>query len=315
MPMSITSFLVISLVLLAFIYIVTCYIFAQLTLNPKRQPIEVTPSDYGLMYEDVEFKSNDGLKIRGWFIPGDPRKVILMTHPMYCNRHGFLVRNRSIFMIGANTDIDFLLAAKALNEEGYSVLTFDFRNHGDSEKGLTGVGLNEYQDILGALAYLKEDKGFSEADLGLVSFCMGANSTIVALSKSPDQMSNARCLVAVQPISMVVFVCSYIRSTYTRLGLIVMPLTDYIRRVLGGYGLEEMSPRNFVKDLKLPVLFIQSRNDSWTEFSDILGFYDNLTAPKEFLWLDKPQTRLEAYQYLNQNPEPIIEFLNTHMMD
>lgn len=217
-------------------------------------------------------------------------------------------------MLGANTDINFLLAAKALNEEGYSVLSFDFRNHGESEDGLTGVGLNEYQDILGALDYLKEERGLKESDLGLVSFCMGANSTIVALSKNPGAFHKARCLVAIQPISMDVFVRSYIKSIYSRLGLIVYPLTDLIRQMLGGHALDEMSPRGYVKDLKLPTLYIQGRNDCWTDLSDIRGFYEETTAPKEFLWLETTQTRLEAYQHISENPQPIVDFLNSHML-
>lgn len=301
------------LLLLVIIYVLTCYVFAQLTLNPKRQPIEFTPANYGLKYEDVEFQSMDGLNLRGWYIPGDPEKVILITHPMYCNRHGFVVRNRSVLMLGANTDIDLLLAAKALNQEGYSVLTFDFRNHGESEDGLTGVGLTEYQDILGALAYLKEQKGFNDGNLGLVSFCMGANSSIVALSKAPDDFDIARCMVAIQPISMAVFVRSYIKSIYTRLGLLVLPLTDLIRRMLGGHGLEEMSIQPYIKDIKIPTLYIQGRNDAWNELSEIMGFYEETTAPKEFLWQETAQNRLETYQHVSEDPQPIINFINTYM--
>lgn len=313
--MSVPAILLISISALAIIYISTAYIFAQLTLNPKRQPIETTPAEYGLDYEDVEFHSTDGLTIRGWFMPGNPRKVLILTHPMYCNRHGFLVRNKSPLMLAANTNIDFLLAVKAFNEAGYSVLSIDFRNHGESEYGLTGVGLNEYQDILGALAYLKEKKGLEDAKFGLVSFCMGANSTIVALSKAPKQFSNACCLVAIQPITMSVFVRSYIRSVYTRLGLIIIPGTDFIRQLLGGYPLEEMSPRSYVKDIKLPTLYIQSKNDSWTELSDILGFYEATTAPKDFHWLETTQNRLETYQHVSENPQPMIDFINVHMQD
>ena len=182
--------LIFSLVLLGAIYVLTCYIFAQLTLNPKRQPVVASPADHGLEYEEVEFYSLDNLRLKGWFIPGNPRKVLLVTHPMYCNRHGFLVRNKSAFM-ATSTDIDLLLFVKALNRAGYSILTFDFRNHGASDDGITGVGLNEYQDVLGALEYLERRTDLAEAELGLVGFCMGANATIVALSRDPRRFSMA----------------------------------------------------------------------------------------------------------------------------
>jgi pimeloyl-ACP methyl ester carboxylesterase len=303
---------VLSIILLGAIYAGTCYVFAQLTLNPKRQPVEASPAGHGLQYEDVQFHSPDGLCLKGWFIPGDPRKVLLVTHPMYCNRHGFLVRNKSP-IVAAETDVDLLLSMRALNRAGYSILTFDFRNHGESDDGLTGVGLNEYQDVLGALEYVERRPELAEADLGLVAFCMGANATIVALSREPIRFSKARCLVAIQPISMSVFVRSYVRSTYTRLGLIALPLTERFRRWLGGHPLDEMSPRDYVRDITVPTLYVQGRVDPWTELSDIQSFYDSTRAQKEFWWLETTRSRLEAYQYVCENAQPMIDFIDAHM--
>jgi pimeloyl-ACP methyl ester carboxylesterase len=271
-----------------------------------------SPADYGLEYKEIEFASTDKKKLKGWFIPGDPHKVLLVTHPMYCNRHGFLVRNKSVFM-ATKTDIELLLSIRALNRAGYSVFTFDFRNHGESDDGITGVGLNEYQDVLGALDYLRGCTDVQDPELGLIGFCMGANAMIVAMSKDPDRFSKARCFVAIQPISMSVFVRSYIRSIYTRLGLIVLPLTELIRRLLGGHPLAEMSPLNYVKDLTLPALFVQGRNDPWTELSDIQSIYDATPAPKEFWWLETTRARPEAYQFVGENPQPMVDFVNSHM--
>lgn len=84
--MNLTYVLIFGFVLLGVVYVVTCYVFAQLTLNPKRQPVIASPADYGLVYEDIEFHSLDHLCLKGWFISGNPRKVLLVTHPMFCNR-------------------------------------------------------------------------------------------------------------------------------------------------------------------------------------------------------------------------------------
>jgi pimeloyl-ACP methyl ester carboxylesterase len=310
--MNLFTVLAISLVVVAAIYVATCYIFAQLTLNPKRQPVVVSPADYGLEFADVEFESIDGLSLKGWVIPGDPRKVLLLTHPMYCNRHGFRVRHKSPF-VAANIDVDLLLSAQALNRAGYSILTFDFRNHGESDDGLTGVGLNEYQDVLGALQYLERRPDLSNARIGLVAFCMGANATIVAMSRDPARFANARCLVAIQPISMSVFVRSYVRATYSRLALITLPLMERFRRWLGGHPLDEMSPRDYVTDITIPTLYVQGRVDPWTEPSDMQSFYDSTQAPKDFWWLETTTSRLEAYQYVCENPQPMIDFVDAHM--
>ena len=57
-----------------------------------------------------------------------------------------------------NEEIEFLKVAQHLHGEGYGVLTFDFRNHGESDPspngGNTGVGLEEYQDVVAAMDYV-----------------------------------------------------------------------------------------------------------------------------------------------------------------
>jgi len=44
------------------------YIMSSRLLNPPRQPIVITPKEYGLNYEDVEFKSTDGINLKGSFL-------------------------------------------------------------------------------------------------------------------------------------------------------------------------------------------------------------------------------------------------------
>ena len=310
--MTAVSILILVVLSIAAIYVAMCYIFAQMTLNPSRQPIAVTPDDYGLEYEEVEFDSLEGIRLKGWFVPGNPRKVLLLTHPMNFNRHGFLVRNKSP-LVTIKTDVELLLSVQALNRAGYSVLTFDFRNHGASDGGMTGLGLNECQDVLGALDYLESRPDLEGAVFGLVAFCMGANATIIAMSRDPEAFSRARCLVAIQPLSMSVFVRSYLRSTYTSLGLAVLPLTEGLRRWLGGHPMEEMSPREYVKDIKVPTLYVQGRTDPWTELSDIEGMYEATRAPKEFWWLEATKSRPEAYQYVGEHPQRLVEFIEAYM--
>jgi hypothetical protein len=141
---------------------------------------------------------------------------------------------------------------------------------------------------------------------------MGANSAIVAMGRDPGAFSKTRCLVAVQPISMDVFVRSYLRSTYTALGTILLPLTDRIRRWLEGYSLETMSPREYVKDIAVLTLYVQGKVDPWTELPDVESMYEETQAPKEFWWLDT-DCRPAAYQYVGEHPQRMIEFVDSCM--
>ena len=70
-----------------------------------------------------------------------------------------------------------------------------------------------------------------------------------------------------------------------------------------------MSPKEYVKDLKVPTLYIQARNDPWTELSGIQGFYGDTPEPKEFFWIKDTKHRFETYSYFQDKPEKMLEWL------
>ncbi len=286
-------------------------VFSNIVLYSKRQPIVKTPAAYGMPFEDVAFPSSDGLKLKGWFIPasGDTQKpTLILTHPLPFNRHGFLVKNQGLPPLFW-TDVDLLKTAQALHQEGYPLLMFDFRNHGESEGGVTGIGLNEYQDVLGAVQYV-ESRGASH--IGFVSFCMGANSTIVALSKGKERLSKVQFLVAIQPVSATVFFHCYLKNVYTPLSLYLIPLVNLLVKWRGGHSLEEMSPIHFVHDIGVPTLYVQAREDPWTELSDITDFYNNTPGEKELWLIEGKMGRFDAYNYVGEHPKRILEFIQKH---
>jgi uncharacterized protein len=307
------------ILLLAFLAVAlvgTAVFLARYQTRSHRQPIVRTPADYGMEYENVSFKSTDGLNIKGWFIPGASRnKVTIMTHPFPFNRHGFLSKNQGFPPI-LKVDVDTLTTAKALNEEGYSVLMFDFRNHGQSDKGVTGVGLTECQDVIGAIDYVKSRKDLESPEIAFVSFCMGANATIVALSRlaseegpSGERLKDVKCLVGIQPVSPSVFTSQYIKSNFTSLALAIVPLTERFCLMMGGFKFDEMSPIPYAKDVNVPALIIQAREDKWTTQSDTQSIFDAIPEPKELVWLEGPMHRFDTYNYVGDHPEKVLEFL------
>ena len=53
-------------------------------------PILETPKDYGMDYEDVKFKAEDGVELAAWFIPAEGSdKLIICNHPATLSRYGF----------------------------------------------------------------------------------------------------------------------------------------------------------------------------------------------------------------------------------
>jgi dienelactone hydrolase len=310
-------YVIIVLILVLLIYLAAGYVSAYGVVHLDRQPVPKTPGDYGLGYQPIELKPSDGITIRGWFIPGSLPKIIVMTHVGGLTKYGSTVRYRSIFKL-YKKEIEFLKTAKNIHKKGYSVLMFDFRNHGESDrspnKGMAGVGLHEYKDVVAAMDFIESRQDLRNMDVGFVSFCMGANSTIIAMSKEPEKFKKVKCLVAIQPISMHVFVRTYARKTMTP--LLANLLLPAIRRFVkwqSGCNIEDMSPRDYVKDIKVPTLYVQARNDPWTELGDIQGFYESTPEPKEFYWIENTNHRFESYSYFQDKPEKMLEWLDRWM--
>lgn len=71
-----------------------------------------------------------------------------------------------------------------------------------------------------------------------------------------------------------------------------------------------MSPREYVKDLKVPTMYVQARNDPWTELSDSQSFYEKTPDnPKEFSWIENTAHRFESYSYFQDKPEKMLEWI------
>lgn len=137
----------------------------QLT-HPERKSVDQTPGEVGLAYEDVSFRSRDGLNLRGWLISApENRKTIIFAHGYRKNR--------------LQEDLPALPLARTLVAEGYNVLMFDFRNCGESEGNVTSVGQFEVLDLLGAVDLVKSRPELDQ-DIVLFGFSMGAATSILA---------------------------------------------------------------------------------------------------------------------------------------
>lgn len=129
--------------LLALIYAASSVYIADRSLSAERKPIDQHPTDLGLVWEAVEFSPRGGpeLRLRGWWLPAaDSRATIIRVHGVDSNRGSLL---------GLSV---------ALTRAGFSVLVFDLRGHGESDAARMGAGLDERQDVLGAIDYAKGER-------------------------------------------------------------------------------------------------------------------------------------------------------------
>jgi len=191
---------------------------------------------------------------------------------------------------------------------------FDLRNNGESDSGITGIGLTEYQDVVGAVRFVKSRKDLSEKKAAFIGICMGANSLLTAMSKAKDEMRHLKCIIAVQPVSAVVFIRSYLKDMYTPVSLVIVPIVDFFVRLRGGFPLKEMTPVPYVKDITIPVLYIQAETDPWTNPDDIREMYIVTSSEKKELFFIKGRMkRFDTYNWIHEHPEKIGGFLKQNL--
>ncbi len=299
------------------LFILFSYFLSRTVIHLDRQPVPKTPQDYGMSYQNVDLQPVDGIKIKGWLIPGTSNKLIVMAHVGGLTKYGSTITFKSFSKL-YNKEIEFLKIARQLHDNGYGVFLFDFRNHGESDSSSNGgkaaIGLEEYKDVVAAMDYLQSNDATKDLDIGFLSFCMGADSTIIAMSKQPQAFKKVKCMIAVQPISMEVFVRSYVKTRFSTLGgKLLFPAIKRFVNLQSPHRLEDMSPKDYVKDIKVPTLYMQVRQDPWTELSDIMGFYEATKVEKEFFWLEEQTHRFEGYQYFEENPQKMLEWFKKWM--
>lgn len=158
------------LTLIAAVWLITLllasYVGWSLT-HPAERPLEASPAQYHLAWRNIQFPSRkDHLELPGWLIPaaGSDRVII--------EAHGYK-GNRAF-------PHPMLPAAQALHQAGFNVLTFDFRGSGTSPKAAVTVGLDEQQDLEGAIDYA-ESMGYH--NIGLLGYSMGASTALEVASQ------------------------------------------------------------------------------------------------------------------------------------
>ncbi|MDY7075990.1 MAG: alpha/beta fold hydrolase [Chloroflexota bacterium] len=149
--------------------IVTTARLAKDTLTPPRTPVDRTPLDVGIKeWEDVTFTTRDGITLRGWHIPPENDATIILAHGYAANRQMLLTE------------------AQVLVEQGYGVLLFDFRGHGESEGNLVTIGDHEQRDLSAAVDFVAAQPNIVK--IGAIGFSMGA-ATLAQVAAQDDRLS------------------------------------------------------------------------------------------------------------------------------
>lgn len=286
--------------------------------NPK------TPSDYGMAYSDVDIMTDDNVRLSAWEIPAaaPSDRTVILNHPLTTTRYG-----SEAGLDGVSAE--FLPMVKHLHDAGYNVVMYDHRGQGDSDGGLgrnakgtevpVGAGVTEWQDVVASLKFVLDHTDFGDDDIIFMSQCMGANATFLAWQNAPEIFANPqiKALVANQPTLSYNMTDRFIQAT-TGLDIVDRVLETQLAK----YGFGFANALETVPSVTVPILFAQVEKDQYTfnaetGQNDIQEIIDASTTENEVIWIgpEHPNAfgsgmRFDGYQYFNQHPEQLLDFMS-----
>lgn len=162
---------------------ISSYIATKLVYEPQKALVG-NPAKLGLSYANVTFPAReDGVQLKGWFIPGvlsDGRltadRALIMVHGTRANR--------------TDPAAGLLNLSGALARQGFAILAFDMRGMGQSPPAPLSMGYYEQRDVLGAVDFLRNGNlPYSELGrprvIGGWGVSMGAASLLFAAAREP----------------------------------------------------------------------------------------------------------------------------------
>ncbi|MBN1177078.1 MAG: alpha/beta hydrolase [Dehalococcoidales bacterium] len=251
----------------------------------ERVPVEESPGDLGLDYEDVEFTSYDNaLTLRGWYLPAkDSDGIIIMVQGGESHR--------------ADPSIGMLDIAAALVEHDYHVLMFDLRGHGESDGKRMSAGYFEKNDLLGAIEYSK-DRGFER--IGVLGFSMGGATALMTGAESSD----IDCIVSDSAYTDLADIMG--REFKARSGFPEFFLSPVLTMVNLIYDVDfrDIKPVEAVPQISpRPIFFIHGAEDTFVPTEHVHRLAEASANSRNELWIAPGAEHVRSYM---TNPDEYI---------
>lgn len=222
---------------------VILYLMQPRFLYSPIKEIFYTPAEIGLTYEDVTFRSTNGLELNGWYIPSAGSDLTVL----FCHGNG-----GNMMHCLDTIDIFYNL--------GLNCFIFDYSGYGKS-RGRTGEA-GTYLDAEAAYKWLTYEKKVAPENIVLFGRSLGG--------------SIAAHLAAKVEAAALVVEGSF--TSYVDIGRKFYPYMP-----VRWFARFKYRTIDYIKDVNCPTLFIYSKNDEVIPFEFGRQLYEAANEPKEFV--------------------------------
>lgn len=154
---------------IVFVLVLSIVVLTNLWAKSMVHPNRISPTGFSLEeqkipFENIKLITRDGVQLSAWYTPPKNGAVILLAHGYGDNRP------ESLYAIFA--------------KNGYGVLAWDFRAHGDSEGDFTSLGYYEQLDVEAALDFALSQEGVET--VGAWGGSMGAATILITAAERSE---------------------------------------------------------------------------------------------------------------------------------
>jgi pimeloyl-ACP methyl ester carboxylesterase len=237
-------------------------------------------------YELVRFPALDGTTLAGWWIPTTRTARTDHRNPALAWGERTVILCHG-FTGDKTTD---LRLARDLVPNGYNVLAFDFRAHGQSAGQITTFGQLERYDVLGAVRWIRENHHDESRKIFGLGESLGAAALIAAAADPSPEAQMIDAIAVYAPYDRLGSLITSIAADHDApaAGWIAVHLALPFAGLQVGSDLAAFNPAKRVQSLwPRPILVIASDADASTDIRRSRAVFDNALQPKFRLWLEK----------------------------
>jgi uncharacterized protein len=219
-----------------------CRLDREFIYHPDR-PIPATPEAAGLPYEDVYYKTVDGVRLNGWFVPSSGSTEVLIWFHGNAGNIGHRVEN----------------LRRMHDELGVSVFIFDYREYGRSEGSVSEEGT--YEDARASLEYLKSRTGLSSERIIYFGRSLGSAVAVELALEAPP-----RALILESPMTSIRDMARAVLP-YLPTGFLIQTEYDSLSKI---------------GKIHRPVLILHGDGDDVVPFEQGRRLFERANEPKTF---------------------------------
>jgi dienelactone hydrolase len=214
----------------------------------------VPEANLGAAFEDVSFRTSDGLELRGWFVPSRNGATVI-SFPGRRGPQG---------------------PARLLVRHGYGVLLFDRRGEGESEGDPNALGWRGTRDLRAAIAYLRSRPDVDPSRIGGVGLSVGGEVMLQAAGETDDFAAVVSEGAGIRSVREAVHVAGGEKVAATALFAVATLGTSVFASDLPPRGLVDLSTA-----ITEPALFIHATPGQGGE-TVTRKFHEVAKGPKEY---------------------------------